>query len=311
VKRSDYDSPWKVALEVYFQDFLAFFFPAVHGSVDWSQPVEFLDKELQRATRRARVGRRTVDKLVKVHLTMGGEAWVLIHIEIQGQREEGFGERIFVYRYRLFDRFRVPVTTLVVLTDGDPAWRPDGYRTELLGTELVLRFPVAKLLDYNERWAELEASRSPFAVVVMAQLKALETARRPKERLWWKIAVTRSLYDRGFREADVQELFRFVDWLLVLPEELEQAFEESLGELEKEKKMQYVSVLERKAERRGMQQGMQQGEVAVLRRQLQRKFGPLPQWAEERLELAPSEHLERWADLVLDAKTLEGVFGGA
>lgn len=100
-----------------------------------------------------------------------------------------------------------------------------------------------------------------------------------------------------------------MDWLLVLPEELEQAFEESFGELEKEKKMQYVSVLERKAERRGMQRGMQQGEVAVPRRQLQRKFGPLPQWAQERLKQAISAHVELCADRVLDACTLEEVFG--
>jgi hypothetical protein len=44
---SDYDSPWKEALEAYFPLFLAFFFPEVHTAIDWSRGYELLDKELQ------------------------------------------------------------------------------------------------------------------------------------------------------------------------------------------------------------------------------------------------------------------------
>jgi hypothetical protein len=43
----DYDSPWKLALEEYFEEFKALFFPTAHADIDWSRPVEFLDKELQ------------------------------------------------------------------------------------------------------------------------------------------------------------------------------------------------------------------------------------------------------------------------
>jgi len=31
---ADYDSPWKEALEEYFEAFLAFFFPLLHADVD-------------------------------------------------------------------------------------------------------------------------------------------------------------------------------------------------------------------------------------------------------------------------------------
>lgn len=44
---SDFDSPWKEALETYLEDFFAFFFPAIHMEIDWSQRPEFLDKEFQ------------------------------------------------------------------------------------------------------------------------------------------------------------------------------------------------------------------------------------------------------------------------
>jgi Domain of unknown function (DUF4351) len=58
----------------------------------------------------------------------------------------------------------------------------------------------------------------------------------------------------------------------------------------------------------GLQQGLQQGEVIVLKRQMTRRFGPLPAWAEQRLEQASLRELEGWADRVLEAQQLEDVF---
>ena len=59
----------------------------------------------------------------------------------------------------------------------------------------------------------------------------------------------------------------------------------------------------------GIQQGTQQGEVAVLMRQLHKRFGELPEEIELRLHKATLEPLEVWADRVLDARTLDEVLG--
>jgi hypothetical protein len=32
--RDQFDSPWKEILEVYFEDFLLFFFPQIHAEID-------------------------------------------------------------------------------------------------------------------------------------------------------------------------------------------------------------------------------------------------------------------------------------
>jgi hypothetical protein len=40
---ADHDSPWKMALEGYFQEFLDLLFPAIHEQVDWSKGFSFLD----------------------------------------------------------------------------------------------------------------------------------------------------------------------------------------------------------------------------------------------------------------------------
>jgi hypothetical protein len=132
----DYDSPRKEALERYFKDFMAFFFPTAHAGIDWTRGYEFLDKELQRVVRDAELGRRLVDKLVRVWRLEGEEAWVMIHIEVQGQMEEGFAKRMYIYHYRLFDRYDRPVVSLAVLGDERPTWRPEGYGYGLWGCQV-------------------------------------------------------------------------------------------------------------------------------------------------------------------------------
>ena len=56
---ADYDSPWKEALDRYFELCMAFFFPRIHADIDWRRGYEMLDKELQPIVRRAKHGRRT------------------------------------------------------------------------------------------------------------------------------------------------------------------------------------------------------------------------------------------------------------
>ena len=57
------------------------------------------------------------------------------------------------------------------------------------------------------------------------------------------------------------------------------------------------------------QEGLQEGERTVLERLLQRRFGTLSPEITEKLSVASSVDLENWAENVLDAKTLDEVFG--
>jgi hypothetical protein len=173
----EHDTPWKEIIETLFPQFMGFFFPEAHAAIDWSRAPVFLDKELQQVVRGAATGRRFVDKLVKVWQSGGQETWVLIHVEVQGQRERGFPKRMFVYHNRLFDRYARPVASFVVLADESENWRPHEYRHELWGTKTIFEFASVKLLDFRNCWEELELSKNPFAMVVMSHLKAHGTAR--------------------------------------------------------------------------------------------------------------------------------------
>jgi hypothetical protein len=95
---SDFDSPWKDALDQFLEAFLAFFFPTIPADVDWTRGHESLDKEFQQIIRTAAMGKRLADNLFKVWLRDGLEQWLLIHVEVQGGFEVIFSERMFVYK---------------------------------------------------------------------------------------------------------------------------------------------------------------------------------------------------------------------
>jgi len=61
--------------------------------------------------------------------------------------------------------------------------------------------------------------------------------------------------------------------------------------------------------REGRTEGVQQGEALILERQMRKRFGEPPPGVRERLERAGREELELWAERILDARTLEEVFG--
>lgn len=116
----DFDSPWKDALTRYFPEFLAFYFPQAYACIDWGQPHRFLDEELAQVVRDAELGHRRVDRLVEVATRDAGPQRVYIYVEVQGQPDPGLAERLFVYHYRLYDRYRRPVAKLAVLADPNP-----------------------------------------------------------------------------------------------------------------------------------------------------------------------------------------------
>ena len=68
---SDYDSLWREALDLYFEPFLAFFFPRPMPTSIGRVAHETLETELQQVIREAALGRQRADKLVKVWLRAG------------------------------------------------------------------------------------------------------------------------------------------------------------------------------------------------------------------------------------------------
>ncbi len=178
---TDFDTPWKDVLEIYFEDFVSFFFPQAHAGIDWNQGFEFLDKELQQVVRDAELGKRLVDKLVKIYRMAGEETWVLIHIEIQGQREIDFAERMFVYYYRIYDRYRRSVASLAVLGDDNASWRPNQFERELFDCQVSFRFPVVKLLEFKQAVVSFSSQPQSFCYSRDGASPSFRNSAKPKK----------------------------------------------------------------------------------------------------------------------------------
>jgi len=307
-RAADHDSPWKMALEGYFQEFLDLLFPAIHEQVDWLKGYSFLDKELQQITADANSGRRYADKLIKVYAHDGSETWVLIHVEVQGEPEDAFAERMYTYQYRLRDRYGVDVVSLAVLADTRDSFRPTTFRDQRWGCELTFTFPTAKLIDWESHWAELEASTNVFALVVMAQIHA-KRLKDGATRKDVKVALIRLLYERGYSRDQVVQLFIIIDWMLQLPSALEPEFVQAVYAIQEEKQMPYVNTIERYEREKAIDEGRHEGVEGMLRKQIALKFGELPEWADERIASASDAQLEDWVAQILTANSLEDLLG--
>jgi len=270
-EQSDFDSPWKDILESYFMEFMAFFFPQAYRDIDWSRKYESLDNELQQIVQDSEIGKRMVDKLVKVYLKDGKESWVLVHIEVQSQRETDFTKRMYVYNYRIFDRYDRFVISLAVLGDEHPLWKPNKFGYNMWGFKVEMEFPIVKLLDYRDRWSELERSLNPFAIVVMAHLKTQETSNSYEDRKRWKSNLAKLLYERGYRRDYIIQLLKFIDWIMYLPEEINKGFWQEIREYEEGNFMPYVLSIERIAQKEGFEKGMQEGLQQGLQQGIQRE----------------------------------------
>ena len=320
----NYDSPWKEAVEHYFPEFIGFYFPEAYAQIDWSKEHVFLDQELRAVVQDAELGKRFVDKLVRVTALNGDEKWIYIHIEVQGTRQAGFAKRMFVYNYRIYDRYDKPVASLAVLADEYANWRPDYFSYNVLGSETSIRFPIAKLTDYHDKVDELLAADNSFAVVTATHILTQRTRKNDQERYQAKRLLVRLLYQRKWDKQRVIDLFGVIDWMMRLPEALEQQLWQEIEILEENENMQYVTSVERMGIAKGMakgkqeglqegkqegkQEGLQEGEAKMLGLMLDHRFGELSDAVLNRLKDASEDQLKEWLINAITAPNLEDVF---
>ena len=314
--RIDADTPWKNILDVYFRDFMELCLPALAANIDWSRNYDCLDKELNIITRGAKLGRCLADKLMKVWLKNGEETWILLHLEVQGYQDKYFPKRIFIYNYRLSDHYQVPIISIAILTDGNPAWRPHQYRQGMFGCTIEMNFLVIKVLDFAAKRHELEMMNNPFALVLLAQLTILETPKNPHAKLLTKISLTRRLYKHGFGKADIFQLYTFIDWLLVLPKPLMLEYQQAVHRIEEEQPMaRFITTAERvgmwKGKEEGLQEGLRQGQEVVVEmfmRALYRRFNTVPPVVIAKIQQAKIKTLLKWEEKISTANAIEDIF---
>ncbi len=269
----DSDNPWKVIVDEMLVECVQFTRPKLFEMIDWERGYLSLNADLPRLRPKGKTHVLRVDKLIRVYLKNGSMRLLYIHIEIQGYRERYFSRRMLFYSVRIFETYGSFPLSLAILIDPSPNWRPDKFETGIDDCKLQFEYPTLKLLDYANRRVELEASDNLFAAILLAQLDAMETKGKPEERIVRKTALMKSLLRRGIESERIRRLLHFLDWLLILPSELEEEWYNEMDNYSKEKKMPLRDIFEIMGEKRGIRLGEINRSKAFLSDIFEANFG--------------------------------------
>jgi hypothetical protein len=216
----DFDSNWKFLIIKYFYQFIAFFIPDLYADIDTTRAPVFLDNELQTIWRSMKTGLKMTDKLVQVWLKNGDKRLILIHIEVQARFETLFSKRMFTISYRILDKHQVQPVALAVFVDTPVPTQFNLYEDKIYGTETRYLYNAYKIIDQIE--VELLKSDNLFALVVLANLRTIQTKKKGDEfsRLAFKKHLYNLVIERNFEPEVYYDLLGFIDYLMVLPENL-------------------------------------------------------------------------------------------
>jgi len=303
-----------------------FYFPDFSARIDWRKRPRFRDKELAGLGVAQDV--MVADIVVEVWLRGARQRQVLVHIEIQAQRDTALAQRVHDYNYRIGKTYGKPVNSMVLLADADPNWRPSSFLQHEESSARTFTFTTAKLLDYVGDVDALTIARNPIAWFTQAHLCTLQTLNNPDKRYAAKLHLTRLLFQLHWKRRRIIALFKAINWMMTLPESLERRFWRAILRLEKESEMKLLNPLEQMffddGIKKGLEQGLQQGRTegraegrtegrtegaaALLERLLVQRFGPLPKAVCNKLAKASVTQIETWSDALATAQSLKQVF---
>ena len=264
------DTLWKGILEDLFDDFLRFIYPDADNLFDMARGFDFLDKELEDLFPQTdEENIRYVDKLVRVWLKDGTEEWILIHIEVQGAPEISFPERMYIYNYRLRDKYNRKITAWAILADRNKKFLPRHFKESYLGTTLTYEFNMLKIITQDEE--ALRKMDNPFAIVILTVLLALKKTKTNEiELIDLKMDLVKELMKRNIEKKKIKALMNFLQYYVRFNSENTLIFEEKLEQFKGKKYPMGIEQLllhqaEVKGEKRGEKQGSENEKLDVIR----------------------------------------------
>jgi hypothetical protein len=255
------DMLWKSVLEDVFDDFLRFFFSNADQLFNIGKEFEFLDKELgDLIPAEDMKSSKHIDKLIKIFTRRRKEPRILIHVEIQGYRDNGFEERMFTYFYRIRDRLRLRVIPIAILTDRSRGFRPEVYIYDCFGGSVQYKFNIYKIADQQE--ADLLKNDNPFSVVILTVLLALKQENmKDPELLVQKIELAKHLLGRNLPPVKARSLMRFLKYYVRFEnKKYNTNFDTAIREITNKKETMGIEefMLDR-AKKEGIEEGLQKG----------------------------------------------------
>ena len=274
----------------------------------------------------------------------GQRIYLYLLLEFQSTPDDSMPARMLQYVAALYDHLLrskavdiadgLPPVLPIVLYNGDARWRQSSELYDLIRVhpQVLKAFqPRLKfwLLDQGAFAAsDLEAMHRVVAAIfcfehtpdTAAAKQAIRNladavAQSPfKQRIdrvvarWIKYRLQRKM--PGLTVPDAEELTKGMEMLETNIDRWEaQAIAKGVQQGMLQGMQQGMQQGIQKGMQKGIQQGMQQGEALLLQRLLTRRFGVLSATQLASIAAATPAQLETWGDCVLDAKSLDEVFG--
>lgn len=300
---ADHDQRFKVLIQEFLGEFLDLFLPEGWSTRFLVDQAEWLDQEAFPDPPSGE--RRSLDLVAKLPVTEPVELGdgrqydhelALIHIEVESSESvPGFSPRLAEYYDYLRNKYDLPVLPIALfLFVGKQGLGWQDYVERFWGEEIRrtrYRFVGLPALD-GERYLEGE---NPLGVA-LASLMRLPSERR---------AELKARAMRRVADASVNELPRyFLMGVIETYLKLDTTQQEIYDRLTETEEMQDLMKTWNPWEEKGEQRGRVEGHRELIRYQLERKFGAIPEPVNARLdEMSPDELLEL-ADKILTATSL-------
>ena len=194
--------------------------------------------------------------------------------------------------------YALPVYPIALFSYDTPQRpEPNYHQVSFPGFEVLkFNFRVIQLNRLN--WRDFLNQPNPVASALMAKMNIA-----PQERPRVKLECLRLLATLRLDPARMKLISGFIDTYLRLNAEEEQLFQTDISTIESSQQEVVMEIVTSWMERgieQGIEQGKQQGEVALIMRQLNRRFGRVTPQVETRIRSLSSEQLENLAEALLD-----------
>ena len=271
-RKHDFDAAWKSILEAFEVEVVEILFPEIYDKISWEKGTESLDKELleiQKEIFHQDASEKIIsDKIIKVYLKDNKSKILFIHVEVQSYSSENnsFGERMFRYFYRIWDKFRYKNNdTSEIVAAAIYTYKGDrGKDTRYVYKPLDLE---EEILTYNFRIIDVEKidlsrinENNPLKLVFKMAKELLKLGASDEEVYNAKIKLANELsgYDKVKNKDQIKALVYFLEYLfLIQDEELERRYKEFKGG---KIKMTVDEVRDMYNIQKGKEEGIKEGE---------------------------------------------------
>ncbi len=227
--RLDFDILWKEIIGFFIEDFVAFFMHDLYPKVDFKKKPDFWDKELDKIFGDGKQKDvRHCDKLVRLHLKNGKDCWILVHIEVQKERNHELPKRMFRYFYRISDKYEEEtsgIEAIAILLSNVGENKYDQYVYEYGETKLVYNYRTYPIFSESEE--DLLKNKNPFSIVILASRYAIQH-KEEQQKASFKFKLAKLAFGRGYTREVIIQLLTFVYFVIELPDEDEKEFEDEM-----------------------------------------------------------------------------------